>query len=358
MEPMRYDAGTLRDYACSVLTKAGLDSGHAADVARTLVEGDLLGHDTHGLALLPGYVAQLEAGTMTREGKPEVVSDRAAALLWDGRRLPGPALVHAGIDALTPRAREFGSATLVIRRSHHIACLAAYLLRATDSNLVMMLASSDPSVQSVAPFGGTRPLFTPNPIALGVPTSTAPILIDISSSLTTNGMCARRHQSGQSFDEPWMLDAHGEASRDPGVLFADPPGTILPLGGLAAGHKGFGLALLIEALTGGLAGFGRADPAEGWGATVFMALYDPDAFGGSDALRRQMDWLGDACRSNPPRVGHDPVRLPGERAMARRADQLAHGVRLYPAIVEPLEACGARYGVPFPATQRHLHGVL
>ena len=351
MQTIRYDAGALCDYARDVLCRAGLDKGYADDVARTLVDGDLMGHDTHGLALLPGYVRELEAGTMTRDGTPEVISDRPAALLWDGRRLPGPALVHAGIAELTPRARELGSATLVIRRSHHIACLAAYLLRATESNLAMMLASSDPSVQSVAPFGGTRALFTPNPVAFGAPTSTTPVLIDISASITTNAMSARRHQSGELFDEPWMLDANGEASRDPGVLFADPPGTILPLGGLAAGHKGFGLAMMIEALTGGLAGFGRADPREGWGATVFITLFDPEAFGGLDAFRRQMDWLGDACRSNPPRASDDPVRVPGDRAMARRADQLAHGVRLHPAIVAPLTACGAAYGVALPAAR-------
>jgi LDH2 family malate/lactate/ureidoglycolate dehydrogenase len=213
----------------------------------------------------------------------------------------------------------------------------------------MMLASSDPSVQSVAPFGGTRPLFTPNPVALGVPTSTTPLLIDISASLTTNAMCGRLRASGQLFDEPWMLDAHGDATRDPAVLFADPPGTILPLGGVSAGHKGFGLALLIEALTGGLAGFGRAEPHEGWGATVFMTLFDPGAFGGIDGLRREMDWLGDACRNNPPRDARDPVRLPGDRAMARRKEQLEHGVHLHPAVVDALETCGARYGTPFLA---------
>ena len=70
MEPIRYAASALRDYARNVLANAGLATRHADDVARTLVEGDLLGHDTHGLALLPGYVAQLEAGTMTREAAP------------------------------------------------------------------------------------------------------------------------------------------------------------------------------------------------------------------------------------------------------------------------------------------------
>ena len=104
MDTVHYEASALVEYANEVLCKAGLESAHAHNVAHTLVEGALLAHDTHGLALLPGYVKQLEQGAMTREGLPQAISDRPAALLWDGRRLPGPSLVHAGIDAL-PHAR-------------------------------------------------------------------------------------------------------------------------------------------------------------------------------------------------------------------------------------------------------------
>jgi L-lactate dehydrogenase len=348
MNAPRYGADALNTYANRLLEAAGLAPDHAGAVARTLVDGDLLGHDTHGLALLAGYIGALENGTMRKDGEPLVVSDKPAALLWDGQRLPGPSLVLRGIDALLPRARELGSATLVIRRSHHIACLATYLLRATEAGFVLIVASSDPSVQSVAPFGGTRAVFTPNPIAIGVPTSDTPFLVDISSSVTTNGMTARLHQAGETFAEPWMLDAQGNATCEPGVLFDEPPGTILPLGGVAAGHKGFGLAVLIETLTSGLAGFGRADPAEGWGATVFMTLYDPAAFCGHAEFNRQTDWLADACRTNPPRPGGAPVRMPGDGGMARRADQLADGVRLHATIRPALEACGQRYGIAFP----------
>ncbi|SAL48542.1 dehydrogenase [Caballeronia sordidicola] len=348
MSKAGYSASALAAYAGQLLRAAGLEERHATVVAGVLVEGDLMGHDTHGLALLPGYMAALEAGTMEKTGAPHVVSDRPAALLWDGRRLPGPSLVMQGIETLAPRARDYGNATLVIRRSHHIACLAAYLRHATDAGLVILLTSSDPSVRSVAPFGGTRALFTPNPIALGIPTSSSPIMIDISASVTTNAMTKRLHDQGERFDEPWMLDAAGHATNEPGVLFTDPPGTIMPLGGLGAGHKGFGLSVMVEALTGGLAGFGRADPGEGWGATVSITLYDPEAFGGMAAFQRQMDWLADACRANPPRVPGQPVRMPGDRAIARRLAQLADGVHLQDAIHAPLEACGSRYGIPFP----------
>lgn len=347
--PERFSALALQQFSSALLHQAGMQQELATVVANTLVDGDLLGHDTHGLALLAPYIKEIEKGTMTVSGTPTVLSDRPAALLWDGRRLPGPWLVHQGIDALMPRAREYGTASLAIHHSHHIACLAAYLLRATQAGFLMLLSSSDPSVQSVAPFGGTTAVFTPNPIAAGIPTSGTPFLVDISASVTTNGMSARLHKAGKQFEEEWMLDAQGNASRDPAVLASDPPGTILPLGGLSAGHKGFGLAVLIEALTGGLSGFGRADPPAGWGATVFMSLYDPAAFGGEAAFKRQMDHIAAACRNNPPRPGVEQVRMPGDRGMARHAQQMAHGVSLHPTIAPVLRGVAQQYGLSFPS---------
>ncbi|GAB2897547.1 Ldh family oxidoreductase [Paralcaligenes sp. KSB-10] len=349
MNTKRFSVDQLQGFSTNLLQAAGMAPEPARAVAETLIEGDLLGHDTHGLALLAPYIKEIRNGTMTTSGQASVVSDRGASLCWDGRRLPGPWLVRQGMQALEPRAREFGSATLVIRRSHHIACLAAYLLRATERGFVMLLASSDPAVASVAPYGGTRAAFTPNPIAAGIPTSGTPFLIDISSSIVTNGLSARLHKAGRLFDQECMLDANGNPSRDPGVLASDPPGTILPLGGLESGHKGFGLALLIEALTGGLAGHGRADPAEGWGATVFLTLYDPEAFGGAADFARQTDWLGEACRNNPPRPGVDAVRMPGDRGIARKAEQTRAGIALHPGIPPALAECAKPYGLEFPA---------
>lgn len=345
----RFSAVALSKFAAALLQRAGMPPEPAASVADTLVDGDLLGHDTHGLALLAPYVREIEQGAMTVSGEPVVVADRPAALVWDGRRLPGPWLVHKGIEALVPRARQLGTASLAIHHSHHIACLAAYLLRATEKGFLILLASSDPAVHSVAPFGGTQAVFTPNPIAAGIPTSGTPFLVDISASVTTNGMSNRLHKAGRQFEEEWMLDAQGNPSRDPAVLATDPPGTILPLGGMSAGHKGFGLAVLIEALTGGLSGYGRADPPAGWGATVFMSLYDPAAFGGEAAFRRQMDHIADACRSNLPRPGVEQVRMPGDRGMARRAQQLEQGVALHPTIAPMLRDTAQRYDLMFPA---------
>ena len=344
----RYPAIALTAYACQLLTAAGLDAAMAADVAEVLVEGDLLGHDTHGLALLPAYLGELDKGSMARSGRWELIRQRGASALWDGRRLPGPWLVLRAIEQASAMAREQGTGTVTIRRSHHIACLAAYLRRVTDEGLVLLLSSSDPNGASIAPHGGTRAVFTPNPLAVGFPTDNEPVLVDISASLTTNGMTSRLHRQGRKLAHEWLLDGGGAPSDDPAVLFAEPPGTILPLGGLDAGHKGYGLALLVEMLTGGLAGFGRADPKEGWGATVFVQVLDPEAFGGGDEFRRQMQAVADNCHASPPRPGGAAVRLPGERGLARRREQLAHGVELDAGIVAALGPWGERFGVELP----------
>lgn len=349
---IRYDAAALTRFAMQLLQHAGLAETMAHTVADTLVQGDLLGHDTHGLALLAGYVKELEAGTMTRAGAPRVVSDRPAAVLWDGQRLPGPWLVHQGLDLLLPRARELGTASLVIRRSHHIACLAVYLLRALEEDMLLVLACSDPNAASVAPFGGTQAVFTPNPLALGFPLSEGGVMVDISASITTNGMSNRKRAAGELFDEAWLIDAQGRPSKDPAELFAQPPGTLLPVGGLSHGHKGYGLALLVEALTAGLAGHGRADAREGWGATVHLTLHDLQAFGGKAEFLRQMDHLAQQCRSNAPIDAARPVRVPGERGLQRRAEQLDQGVRLHPSIAPSLEDAGQRYGLKLADTRR------
>jgi L-lactate dehydrogenase len=341
-------ASALITFATSLLTAAGLDRAKAGAVAGILTEGDLLGHTTHGLALLAPYLADLEKGAMEKSGDPRVIADFPAAITWDGRRLPGPWLVLRALDLAVARARQNGTCTVVIRRSHHIACLAAYLQRVTDQGLMLLLTCSDPTVATVAPHGGRRGVFTPNPLAAAWPTAGDPVMLDVSMSITTNGLVKRRHTEKRPLDGEWLLDADGRPTRDPAVLFADPAGAILPIGGLDHGHKGYALGLLVEALTGGLAGHGRAEKAEGWTASVFLQVLDPALFGGAEAFKRETTHLADQCRTTPPRPGVERVRLPGEGGLRRRAAQLRDGVELYPGILTALAPWAQRYGVAPP----------
>jgi LDH2 family malate/lactate/ureidoglycolate dehydrogenase len=333
----RYRADDLVTFATTLLNRSGLDNDMSRATAEVLVEGDLLGHTTHGLALLAPYLTELDKGAMTKSGEPRVLADFPSAITWDGMLLPGAWLVRRAIDLASQRVKVNGSCTVVIRRSHHIACLEAYLKPVTDGRLVVLLMCSDPACKGVAPHGARTDVYTPNPIAAAWPTDGEPVMIDISMSITSLGSARRLMNEGRRFPANWAIDASGNPTDDPSVAYVEPKGALLPIGGVDHGHKGFAMGLLVEMLTSGLAGFGRADDMTGWSANVFLQILDPRLFGGLDELTRQTSWLADACRSAPPREGFDCVRLPGESALKRRADQLANGVELYPTILASLD---------------------
>lgn len=349
MAPLpRYDAEDLVRFVTELFTRASCDGDKPERIARGLVEADLLGHTTHGLQLAAGYLRELQKGSMTPQGEPEVLADHGATITWDGRRLPGVWLTAKAVDLAVERARQFGLAAVAIRRSHHIGCLAAFLTRATDQGMMVLIASSDPAVASVAPYGGRKAVFTPDPLAVGIPTEGEPILIDISASITTNGLTNRLRAEGKRFPGPWALHADGTATDDPNALFTDPPGTLLPTGGVDHGHKGYAWALLIEALTQGLSGYGRADAPSGWGASVYVQVFDPTKFAGLAGFTQQTGWTASACRSNPPVPGVEKVRLPGERGLEKKRQALSDGVTLYPGIMESLIPLAEQYSVPLP----------
>jgi L-lactate dehydrogenase len=342
----RFETAALTGFARDLFAAAGLEPDKAAAVATYLVEADLMGHTTHGLALAPWYLQSIADGVMTKTGAPEVVSDRGPAVCWRGRRLPGAWLTSEAVRLAADRAETHGTCTVVIGDSHHIGALAAYLTLATDRGLMVSIASSSPSGAQVAPFGGRVGVYTPDPVAHGIPTRGDPILIDISASITTVNMAQRMIRAGRIYDHDWLLDRDGNPTRDPRAVLDG--GTLLPTGGLDHGQKGYGMALLAEALTQGLAGYGRADAPKGTNAAVTVQVWDPEAFGGRAAFLRQTGWLADACRANPPRPGVGAVRLPGQAALARRRAALADGLALHPGIMEDLATHAERLGVPRP----------
>lgn len=345
----RYRASELRTFGQALLVHAGLAGDRAQDVADVLVEADLLGHTTHGLDMLARYLQSLADGRMAREGEPTVVQDKGAALTWDGHYLPGPWLTRRAIAAARARLADHPVVTMAVRRSHHIGCLQAYLEPVARDGLVILLTCSDPSGAGVAPHGAVASAITPNPLAAGFPTGDGPVLIDVSMSTTTNAMTKRVADEGGRLAGPWLVDGEGRASDDPRALAGDRPGAILPLGGLDLGHKGFALALLVEALTAGLAGHGRAEAPKSWGASVFLQLLDPAAFGGGAEFVREMEATARACRTARVAPGRPPVRLPGDGALARKAAQTRDGVALHPSALESLRPWAERAGVALPA---------
>ncbi len=342
-----YQYEALLAHAIDLFRAAGLSEEKARGVAWVLVEADLIGHTTHGLALVPTYLDALRQGTMARTGEPEILADSGACMAWRGNKLPGGWLTLKAVDMCIARAATHGVVTCAIAGGHHIGALAVYMKRATDLGLMAMVASSTPSAKGVAPHGGTQSLFTPNPLAAGIPTDSDPIVLDISASITTLNQAKQLDKAGQKFPNRWAIDAKGMPTDDPAIVVSQ-GGTLLPVGGIDHGHKGYSMALLVEAMTQGLSGVGRADAPTGTYTSVFIQVLDPAAFAGGAAYTRQTSWLAQACRENPPRPGVDSVRVPGDRAALHRREALRVGVPLSQAIVANLEQASTRLGLAPP----------
>jgi LDH2 family malate/lactate/ureidoglycolate dehydrogenase len=214
-----------------------------------------------------------------------------------------------------------------------------------------MVASSDPAVRMVAPYGGVTPQMTPDPLAVGIPTGGDPILIDISASITTFGMALRLRDAKAKFPGQWAQDVNGNPTDDPNVLMGDPKGSLLPVGGVDHGHKGYALALIIEALTQALSGFGRADAPSGWGASVWVQVFDSSRFAGRAEFERQTAWLAQACRTSTPRPGVKAVRVPGESGLARKQRAMVEGVPLFPTIVPALAHWAEKFNIALPSSR-------
>jgi LDH2 family malate/lactate/ureidoglycolate dehydrogenase len=345
----RYAHSELLSFATKLAAAAGLPDERAAMVAANLLEADLMGHTTHGLAQLPGVLKNVESGAVRSNGDPVIISDHGSAVVWDAASLPGTWLLAKAIDEACTRAKTMPVVTYVIRKSGNIAALGAYLRRATDRGMVIWIMNSDPAMRTVVPAGGLESQIAPNPMAFGYPTKDDPILIDISTSPIANGWIRRWAAEGTKLPEPWLQDAEGVLSDDPATLFGKPPGSMLPLGGTALGHKGFALGLIVEVLTAALGGTGRANPAASAGGTpVFLQVINPDFFSGTETLKEEASWLADACRKSRARPGEPAVRMPGDSANAMRRKQVREGVTLHPGIMGELKKLAEKLHVSQP----------
>lgn len=346
-----FKAERLIEFASSLFKAAGMDADKADTVGRLLILTDMMGRRTHGLAMAPLYLAEISKGAMQVTGQPEVIKDTGATVVWDGGYLPGQWLVNRAIEMALPRATESGVVTVAIRKSHHIGCLAALVKQAADQGFVAIIANSEPAGKRVAPYGGTEPLFTPNPFAVGYPGAAHPVLVDICASITTTSMTRQKFAAGEQFEHPWLLDAQGVPTRDPAVLEnRQPPGSIQLMGGQEYGHKGFGLALMIEALSQGLSGHGRLDAPKRWGGNVFLQVLDPEFFAGREAFTQQMDYLSERSRANKPIRKNQPVRIPGDQAARNISEARSNGVTYEEAAWNSVTEWARRLGVASPAS--------
>ncbi|MEJ8847726.1 Ldh family oxidoreductase [Variovorax rhizosphaerae] len=343
---VRLDAAEVLAKAEALLCGAGLEKERAAAVARRLVEADLLGHRTHGLQQLVVYLERLGDGRIATSGEIEVLSDSGASFSWTCGRLPGAWAMERLISRALERSAQHPVVTATLSNCSHIGALQAYLEDIADHKLLALLMVTDPGVASMAPPGGIDAVTTSNPIAACIPTHGDPILIDQTTTLVSNGAIAQHAAQGTLLPGNWVRDNQGRASNDPHVMSANPPGTLMPLGGEDFGYKGFAFSLFVEAFALALSGFGRDQPRVRGAQGVFLQVIDPAHFGlGKAGFLAATTALVDQCKSARPATEGNGVRLPGERALKGKKAQLADGIVYSQDLLKVLDAWAARLGI-------------
>jgi uncharacterized oxidoreductase len=321
----------LNEFAKSLLEAAGVPAADAGVVARHLVGANLAGHDSHGVMRIPQYLQYLREGKFRPGVGLDTINETPAVLAADANWGLGQVQAHRLLGRLIPKARLMGVAAGTLRRCGHIGRLGEYAETAAAEGLAFFgTVNSHGSGRRVAPPGGTEGRISTNPICMGVPTSADSVVLDFGTSAVAEGKVRVQFQKRDPVPDGWLLDADGRPTTDPGVLYAEPRGTILPFGGPQA-YKGFGLGLLLDLFAGGLSG-GRCSHAEaplpGVGNAVLFVVFDPTKFGGVECFLRETTGLTEYVRGCPTGPGVERITLPGDPERSSRARRSGEGIAI------------------------------
>lgn len=338
---MRWRADFLMAWAEALLRHAGADPPSAQAVAWALVEADLRGVSSHGLLRLPIYLRRLEAGLVNPSPRLPAELKGAVALL-DGEYGFGPRVALRAVELAGELAQAHGLGAVGVRRSTHFGMAGLYAEKLAQRGfLALVTTNAEPDV---VPYGGREKALGTNPIAFAAPAPQGVVVGDLATSQAAMGKVFLARKRGERIPPDWGVDREGRPTEDPHAVHA-----LLPLGG----PKGYALALLVEVLSGVLAGAGVTHGIgrmyDEWDRPqdvghFFLAL-DPEAFLGREAFLERMGRLWAELKATPPAPGFPEVLLPGELEARRRAQALREGLELPEEVVAELKALGARYGV-------------
>lgn len=335
----------------------GAPADIASEVARHLVGANLAGHDSHGVMRLAQYKSEADNGALRPQVRPEVLRESGACALVDAGRGFGHFATATAMDWCLDRASRTGIAAAAVRHSTHIGRLGDYAERAAARGMIGIttVGIAGPGAGVMAPFGGRGRFLGTNPWAIGVPSpGRAPFVMDFATTTVAEGKVRVARARGAQVAEGILLDSDGEPSTDPEKLYAG--GTITPLGGGLAGHKGYGLSFA-AALVGALAMVGDDDASNagntvggpGWIAGAFTIAIDPDKFGGRDAYAAMARRVLDGADGMAPRPGVERVLVPGEPEAISRERRLREGVSIAEATWAELAGASATLRVGMPS---------
>jgi L-2-hydroxycarboxylate dehydrogenase (NAD+) len=345
-------AAPLTAFTAAVLASCGVPETRARRAAETLVLSDLRGVQSHGVARLHLYVKGLRSGLVDPTADLTIVREAASTIAFDANGGFALALAAEAMDQTIERAEATGICMTTVRNSSHFGIAGGYALQAARRGLAALAMTNAGPL--VVPTGGAKPMFGTNPIGFGAPLGPdePPFVIDLATSSVAYGKIEIARRLDKPLPHGVALDASGVVTEDPhAAAYLTPLGSVLSTGS----HKGYALAMMVDALCGPLAG-------SLWGTHLtsvfrthdrsrlghFFLAWRIDAFRDPEEFAADLRQMLIELRATPPAPGWDQVLAPGDPEIAAQTAHEANGITLDPVVTATLRGLSVETGVPFP----------
>lgn len=340
-------ADGLRDFVANLLNAVELPVKDAEIVARILVEADLRGVESHGVTRLHGYIQMVRSGLVNPNPKIAVLRETGSTAVLEGDKAFGMVVAKQAMEMAIGKARRAGVASVTARNMTHTGMVGFYPMMAADEGMIGLAMNNGPTI--VPPFGGKTPTMAPNPISVAFPAGEEePIVLDMATTMAAAGKLRLAAKKGVPIPEDWATDRHGLPTTDPNEAIQH--------GWLqwAGGYKGFGIALMVEALSGVLSGglFGRDVPTmkifgkDPLISSGFYLAINVDYFMPLDEFKFRVDRLIRQVKSSEQAPGVSEVYVSGEPEFLHKAQRSREGIPLSRPVYREIMALSQEHGVP------------
>ncbi len=327
---MKITAPQLEQFCIDALTKAGVSESDARTTAEVLVTTDTWGVFTHGVKNLRGYIRRIKGGGIKKDGRPKIVAEGPAWAMIDGDSSLGMVTSNFAMRAAMSKARASGIAFTGVRNSCHFGAAGYYAAMAANEGMIGIVMCND--IPSVTAPGARGAVLGSNPFAFAVPADKEkPIMLDMATSTVAGGKVFAAAALGKKIPDYWIVDANGSPTTDPTIF--PHAASLTPM----AGHKGYGIALMIETLSAMLTGAAMTQRVLSWSfadpslptdhGAAFIAI-NVSSMMPLEQFQQRVDQSIREIHESPKAKGSDRIYLPGEMEWERREKALTDGIQL------------------------------
>jgi LDH2 family malate/lactate/ureidoglycolate dehydrogenase len=337
----------LKDFCKKVLVKEGLTEEHARITAEVLAETDGFGTHSHGTKNLHNYIRKFRAGGMEIHGDPEILKEGPGFALIDGHSAIGMVPAYKAMELAIRKAGDCGIACVVVKNGSHFGAAGYYSNMAAEKNMIG-LAFSNVDANMTIP-GAKGKVIGNNPMSYAAPAGKNPsVFLDIAMSSVASLKVVQAKKDGRSVPDTWITDENGLPTTDPS-RYPD-VGAMQPM----AAHKGYGLALMVEILTGVLSGGGIMGEVPSWlfrmeernDVSHTFIVIDVSKFIELPSFQERMEEAVDYIHTVPKAKGTDRIYYPGEMEWDRYHEAKSSGIPLPDEVEESLRNLSEEAGIP------------